>query len=98
MRLDPRLFVLALGLSGCPGPATGMDHARQTSQEFNADMRYSRTEDLIGRVSSAARTDFAAHHRAWGSDVRIADVEVTGLHPKGERSALVSVRVAWYRP
>ena len=30
--------------------------------------------------------------------MRIADVEMTGVRAKGERDALVSVRVAWYRP
>jgi hypothetical protein len=93
------LFALgSFGLAGCPGPATAIDHARQTAQEFNAQLRYGAPEEVLDRVAATARTEFTSRHRAWGSDVRIADVEMTGVRAKGERDALVSVRVAWYRP
>jgi hypothetical protein len=52
----------------------------------------------LERVAPAARDDYAAHHRAWGTAVRVADVELAGMRPRGERDVEVLVRVAWYRP
>jgi hypothetical protein len=75
-----------------------MAKAQETTQEFNSDMRFGRNETLLDRVAPSARSDFAAHHRAWGSDVRIAELEVAGIRPKGDHDVEVLVHVAWYRP
>jgi hypothetical protein len=88
----------AATLIGCPGPATGMAQAQETVQEFNSATRYGRSEVALEHVATAARDDFAAHHRAWGSGLRIADIEVAGVRPKGEHDAEATVQVSWYRP
>jgi hypothetical protein len=49
-------------------------------------------------VATSARDAFVAHHRGWGTSVHIADIEMAGLRPNGDRDAEVTVRVAWYRP
>lgn len=94
------IYVLPLVaiLVGCPGPATGMQQAQETVQEFNSATRYGRSEIAMEHVASAARDDFTAHHRAWGSGLRIADVEVSGIRPKGAHEAEATVQVSWYRP
>jgi hypothetical protein len=74
-----------------------MARVRESAQEFNLDMRFGRSELAIARVAPAARDDFVAHHRGWGSAIRIADVDMEGLKPSGEHDIDVFVRVAWYR-
>jgi hypothetical protein len=98
--MDTAIYVLPIAaiLIGCPGPATGMQQAQETVQEFNSATRYGRSEIAMEHVASAARDDFTAHHRAWGSGLRIADVEVSGIRPKGEHEAEATVQVSWYRP
>jgi len=98
MRAKVLLLSIAVPLTGCIGAATGMAHAQETVQEFNAATRYGRSEMALEHVATAAREDFAAHHRAWGTGVRIADIEVAGIRPKLEHDAEAIVRVAWYRP
>jgi hypothetical protein len=96
-----RMFVLALcaaPVAACFSQQTPMAKAQETTQEFNLDMRYGRTESAIEHVAPAARDDFAAHHRAWGNGVRIAELEVTGMRPRGDHDVDVTVNVAWYRP
>jgi hypothetical protein len=75
-----------------------MAKAQEAAQDFNADTRYGRNEVAIERVAPSARNSFLSHHHAWGSKVQIADVELEGLHPKGDHDAEVTVRVGWYRP
>jgi hypothetical protein len=98
MRASILVLPFAASLIGCPGPATSMAKAQEVVQEFNSATRYGRSEIAIDHVATAAREDFAAHHRAWGSGLRIADIEVAGVRPKGEHDAEAIVRVSWYRP
>ena len=55
-------------------------------------------ELTLEHVAPAARDSFAARHRAWGSGVRIADLELAGIRSRGEHDLCVFVRIAWYRP
>jgi hypothetical protein len=85
-------------LCGCPAPPTALARAQQVAQEFNQDVRFGRNELMMEHVAPAARDAFAAQHRAWGTNVRLADMELAGLRPRGEHELDVIVRVAWYRP
>jgi hypothetical protein len=85
-------------LAGCPAPPTALARAQQAAQEFNQDARFGRSELMMEHVAAAARDEFAAHHRAWGTAVRLADLELAGIRPRGDHELGVIVRVAWYRP
>ena len=84
--------------AGCGAlPPTGLQRGQQTAQDFNMDARFGRTELLIGHVAPDARDEYAKHHRAWGSGVRVADVELVGIKPHGDTDFDVFLHVAWYR-
>ncbi|HEY4014821.1 MAG TPA: hypothetical protein VGM06_15870 [Polyangiaceae bacterium] len=91
-------LVAATALPGCPAPPTALARAQQVAQEFNQDARFGRAELTMEHVAPSARDDYAAHHHAWGTGVRIADLEVEGMHARGDHELDVMVRVAWYRP
>jgi hypothetical protein len=91
------LVSLVVG-SGCAPPAGSLASAQEAAQELNLDARFGRIEIAMDHVAPDAREGFAAHHRAWGAGVRIADVELAGMHARGEHECDVLVRVAWYRP
>jgi hypothetical protein len=99
-----KIVVLVLASSGpaalgaCPAPPTALARAQQAAQEFNQDARFGRSEMMMEHVAPSARDDFAAHHRAWGTNVRVADLELAGIRPHGDHELEVIVRVAWYRP
>jgi len=88
----------ALVLEGCPAPPTALARAQQAAQEFNQDVRFGRSELMMEHIAPSARDDFAAHHREWGTGVRLADLELAGIRPRGDHELHVIVRVAWYRP
>jgi hypothetical protein len=91
------LPVAALLLMGCPTPETPLARAQQTVQEFNVESRFGRGELLIEQVAPDAREKYVLQHRGWGASVRVADVEIDGMRPRGEHDVDVLVRVAWYR-
>ncbi|HXX68029.1 MAG TPA: hypothetical protein VEK07_12635 [Polyangiaceae bacterium] len=98
MRIVCALVPAALLLLGCSALPNPMARAQEAAQEFNTDTRYGRNEIAIERVAPAVHDAFLSHHRAWGSKVQIADVELEGLHRKSDHEAEVTVRVNWYRP
>jgi hypothetical protein len=91
---------LAMALAGtaCAMPPGPLASAQEAAQELNLDARFGRTEVALDKVSPAARDAFAAHHRGWGTSVRVADVELAGMHAQSEHAVDILVRVAWYRP
>jgi hypothetical protein len=88
----------ATALSGCPAPPTAIARAQQVAQEFNQDARFGRTELTAPHVAPQAREAYAASHRAWGTGVRVADLELEGMQAHGDHELDVIVRVSWYRP
>ena len=81
----------------CALPPTGVQRAHQTAQDFNLDSRFGRSDLVLTRVDDAARDEYAAHHKDWGTAVRVADLEMAGMKPQGDADVEVFVKVAWYR-
>ena len=83
--------------SACAMPLTGVQRAQQTAQEFNLDSRFGRSELVLPRVEEASRDEYAAHHKAWGTAIRVDDIEMAGMKPHGDADVDVFVHVAWFR-
>src|SRR5580704_5653736 len=84
-------------IAACPAPTSSLARAQQTVQEFNLDTRFGGGDLVFERVAADARGEYVLHHRGWGGIVRVADVELAGMTPKGEHEINVLVRIAWYR-
>ena len=89
---------LAGALAGCPAPPNSLARAQQAAQEFNLDSRLGNGELSLDRVAPESREQYRSQHRAWGTSVRVVDVELVGVKAQGDRDARAFVRVAWYRP
>jgi hypothetical protein len=90
------LAVTLFALAGCPATPTPLQKAQETATAFNVDARFGRMEMAMEHVAPELREEFVTHHRAWGSRVRIADVELAGMHPRDHHNIEVAVRIAWY--
>ncbi|MDB4943735.1 MAG: hypothetical protein JWP97_3269 [Labilithrix sp.] len=96
------VLALALGsvlsLSGCALAGQSKPaRAQETALEMNMNARFGRMEIAVEHVAPQAREAFMTKRRAWGSAVRIADYDMTGLAMKGDDDCETTVRVAWYR-
>lgn len=88
----------AVALSGC----MLIDHVRPENRlsdhvhQLNDEVRWGRIDLAAQRVSASHRSAFLAQHRAWGRNIRIADVDVTQLEvglPEGRAASTVTY--AW---
>jgi hypothetical protein len=74
-----------------------VQRAQMTAQDFNVDSRFGRADLVLPRVDPAERDEYSAHHKFWGTAIRVADIEMAGMKPKGDDDVDVFVKVAWYR-
>lgn len=102
MGLRPLAFGLLLScgsLTACSALSaqSGPARAQEAASDLNLNTRFGRMEIANEFVAPSAREQFAEHHKAWGSRIRVADYEMAGLKMKGSSDAEVFVRVAWFR-
>jgi hypothetical protein len=83
--------------AACAAPTSDAQRGQQAAQAFNQDARLGRAEAALERVDPALREAFTEHHKAWGNDIRIADLELAGLKAHGAHDLDILVRFAWYR-
>jgi hypothetical protein len=100
MRFASSLAALSLSFAtaACPAMPTPIATVQQEAQDLSVDARFGRMELAMEKVAPAERDEFAAHHRAWGSQIRIADVELAGTRKKSLDEIRVLLHVSWYRP
>lgn len=92
------LVPLALSASACvttPNTRAKLDDA---VQETNVAARFGRGDIAVERVHASARAKFLEHHRRWGGDVRIVDVELGAIERMTGQEAVVLVSFGWFRP
>ncbi|GAC1533670.1 MAG: hypothetical protein NVS3B10_27880 [Polyangiales bacterium] len=97
-----RLFsaspLLLAALAACASPMTPAAKLNDVVQETNLALRFGRNDVAIEHVIAKARSQFIAHHRTWGSELRIADVELGAVEKMTEKEAIVLVGFSWFRP
>jgi hypothetical protein len=101
VRLRVGLAALAVALwipicAGCAGQ-TRSTKLQDAAYNFNMATRFGRMDVATEMVSSKAVSQFVEHHSAWGSSVRIVDVEFRGLQFTDKDKAVVFVAVGWQR-
>lgn len=89
------LLATAVLLSGCMLIDNIAPQARLTDtvHELNDEVRWGRIDLAAQRVAGTHRAAFIAQHREWGRDIRLADVEVTGMEmnlPDGSSASTVT--------
>lgn len=81
-------------LAGQSKPA----RAQEAALELNLNARFGRMELAVEHVAPKARDAFMEKRRAWGTSVRVADYDMTGLKMMpGDEECETVVRVAWFR-
>ena len=85
-------------MAACASPMTPAAKLNDVVQETNLALRFGRNDVAIEHVIATARSQFIAHHRTWGNELRIADVELGAVESLTERQAVVLVGFSWFRP
>ena len=98
LRLTVAATVLALAGVGCLAPATPAQRVTDAARELNYAARFGRMDLAAALAADGARSHFLERRSQWGRDVRVVDVQMTGLSLKEDgKTALITVDVAWTR-
>jgi hypothetical protein len=90
-------FVCASGLGACVAPPSQAQRVTESARELNLATRFGRMDMALGRTAKGAQSSFLERRADWGKNVRILDVELSGLAMKDETHAVVQVDVEWVR-
>lgn len=89
---------LALGASGCI--FQHMTPERQLTDQayaINDEVRWARVDLAAQRVDPEYRATFIASHVEWGTNIQIADCDMTNVtFEDGQTQATTLVAVSWY--
>jgi hypothetical protein len=89
--------IAAATLAGCFAPMTPMQRMQDAANDLTTATRFGRMDMALERVSQASRDDFIRKHTAWGSAIRIADCDLSGLRLLDKEHAAVTLTISWQR-
>jgi hypothetical protein len=98
MRRYALALVALIGVAGCFGPPSPSQRLADSAYETNYATRFGRMDVALANVALASRAEFARAHAGWGRDIRVVDVDFSGMNIMSKEQAEVYVTVAWQRP
>lgn len=90
-------LVLLLAAAGCMAQSK-MGKLQEAATTLNTATRFGRMDVATELVARDDLQPFAKRHAAWGSMLRIVDVEYQGIQFVEDNKAIVLVAVGWQRP
>lgn len=93
-------FIVAAGLSmlsACISPQSATQKLTDSAYEIAMATRFGRMDILVQAVRPQSREAFIAAHAGWGDEMRILDVELTGIQVVEPGVAHTHLTVSWHR-
>lgn len=82
-------------LAACGAPSKAQ-RVQEAAYDLNMGLRFGRMDVALERVAQTERRNFVERHRAWNGQIRIVDVELSGMDLR-DNDAEVYLVVAWQR-
>jgi hypothetical protein len=92
------VLVPALALAACIPLPTPASRLSESASEFNDAARFGRLDIASEHVREIAREEFSKKHARWGKQIRVVDLEMTGMRMRKDGDADVFISVTWQRP
>lgn len=97
LKLGAPALALALGLGACFAPPTQSRRVTDAAREMNIAARFGRMDIAVEHAARGARQSFLERRADWGHNLRVLDVQLSGLSLKDEHHASVHVDISWER-
>ncbi|MBX3185294.1 MAG: hypothetical protein KIT72_16525 [Polyangiaceae bacterium] len=91
------LLATLIPAAGCLQAPTRTARLTEAAREMNLATRFGRLDLAAEHTAAGARPHFLKRRADWGHDIRVVDVELTGMEMKDDENAVVQVDVAWTR-
>jgi hypothetical protein len=97
-KLTAVVVLAAALLGGCAAAAASpAAQLSDSANDLNTATRFGRLDLALEQTLPAFRDRFLASHQAWGSEIRIVDLNVAAININEDDSADVMVQIAWTR-
>jgi hypothetical protein len=94
-RLFAALLLLAT-LHGCFAPISPAQRASDAARDLNIATRFGKMDLVAGYVAASFRPEFLARRAQWGRELRVVDLEMTGVQVQDSTHAVVTFDVSWF--
>jgi hypothetical protein len=84
------------GAAGCGASQHRTETLTETVRSYNDGVRWERFAVAAVAVPPAERPEFVDDMDARAKDLRISDYEIVKVDPKGDKLAMVQVKLSWY--
>ena len=97
--LMPLLVIpISIGIANCAGGYDSASRLRTAVYLLNHDVRWQDWDGAEALCTAAARRALAERRRQWGTDVHVADFDISRtVLNRDKTEARVTVVVSWYR-
>jgi hypothetical protein len=99
MAVIARLFAALLVLMtvvGCFAPISPVQRVSDAARELNIATRFGKMDLVVTHVDGSFRSEFLARRAQWGRELRVVDLEITGVQVQDSTHALVTFDVSWF--
>src|SRR5260221_8220138 len=86
----------SLGLAACT-PISATQVLTDTAWNMAEAERFGRMDIVVDQVAPSKREAFIAEHAEWGGNIRIVDLEYSGMRLLDQAHADVTLTLAWQR-
>jgi len=93
-RLLVAVFIL-VSLSGCFAPVSPMQRVSDAARDLNVATRFSKMDLVATHVDATFRSDFISRRQLWGRELRIVDLELSGVQIEDNTHGRVLLDVSW---
>lgn len=90
-------MAVAVVCAACVPPPGPMERLGNAAHELNTATRFARMDVAIALVDAERQGEFAARHSLWHRDLRIVDLELSGVQMVAAGEAQVHIVVMWHR-
>lgn len=92
-----RLLCASLLLGACVSPMHSSRQLIESARESSVAARFGQFDAAARFADPPARPGFLERRSAWGKELRVVDVEVSGVNLEDDVRAEVTVSVSWTR-
>lgn len=97
MKLTAPGLALVLGLGACFAPPSQAQRVTDAARDMNIAARFGRMDIAVEHAARGARRTFLERRADWGHNLRVLDVQLSGLSLKDPHHATVDVDISWER-
>ncbi len=95
MRFAAPIFLALLGACMAPQPPSAK--AVEAARDLNTASRFGRMDIAIENTSASSREHFMKRRSNWGKEIRVVDVQLSGMQMPDAENAIIYVDFNWMR-